>query len=741
MTSSLALFEFENVERTWLWLLLVAAGVWLLGATYRQVFERSEQRLTWGLLALRLVGVISLLLALSHPTWTHETREVDPGRVAIVVDDSLSMSLAGPAGQSRFAAAKNAVEALRTSLDVESSNRRVQIELFDLRGEPIEKGKLPVEPKAERTDLVRAVSNTVAHLRSKLLTSVVLISDGVDNTGRPDTLQLADLPVPIFCVGFPNDSTSSQMDLALKEATAPAKALVNNEIKVTVTVAKTSGPTVSGNVILKRGADEVARQEVSFAEGNDEQRVEVPLTPTEAGRFVYTAVVSTDAGERMLANNAKHFSVQVAGEPIRVFYAEGFLRYEYKFLKSRLEDDPDVSLVSIVRRVNPQRLDDSTSQSLLTEDRLKSFDLVILGDIDSDEFTAAEYDLLSRWVGDGKALLVLGGYHSFGPDGLSKTPLADVLPVNFAGKEPRQTEEPFALQLTERGLQHPSFEIVADRVKNAGLWNAAPVLLGAPLVKSAKPGAEVLAVNPNVQFDNQPAVMIATQRYGKGATMVVAPDTTWRWSRLPRVVGQSDTLYSRFWSQTIRWLTGRDLDQKRPPLVVSTNRPDYKVGQEVIVRVTHQADEGQAAGDVAVEVVTESGQRTNLPLRASSASPDSFSGSFYPSAGGRFEVQATLTAAGQPAANQRTEFVVHGSDLELSQTETNRSLLQAIAERSGGLYADIDQAAKLSERIPRKQRTTSRFERTEFWNSPWLFLFFLATISAEWVIRRRNHLV
>ena len=113
-----------------------------------------------------------------------------------------------------------------------------------------------------------------------------------------------------------------------------------------------------------------------------------------------------------------------------MFYIEGFLRYEYKFLRRRLEDDPDVSLVSVVRRADPRQT--GPEAELLTADRLKSFEVVVLGDMEANYLNAAEYQALIHWIDEGHALLVLGGYHSFGPNGFRNTPLAAVLPVVFA---------------------------------------------------------------------------------------------------------------------------------------------------------------------------------------------------------------------------------------------------------------------------------------------------------------------
>jgi hypothetical protein len=84
---------------------------------------------------------------------------------------------------------------------------------------------------------------------------------------------------------------------------------------------------------------------------------------------------------------------------------------------------------------------------------------------------------------------------------------------------------------------------------------------------------------------------------------------------------------------------------------------------------------------------------------------------------------------------------VHGSDLELADPGTNRAALQALAAATGGVYVEVEDADTLAAKVPRKERRTPRIERTEFWNSPLLFCGFLGFVTAEWLLRRRNHLV
>src|SRR4051812_23760876 len=121
-------FRLENVGHPWLWLALLAAGALVLFLTYRGIFQRSERRLTWALLALRGAGLMLLVVMLARPVWIGAEEQVDPGRVAVVVDNSVSMSLPDADGGTRYDRARAAVERLRASL----AGRPLAVDLFDV---------------------------------------------------------------------------------------------------------------------------------------------------------------------------------------------------------------------------------------------------------------------------------------------------------------------------------------------------------------------------------------------------------------------------------------------------------------------------------------------------------------------------------------------------------------------------------------------------------------------------------
>jgi hypothetical protein len=741
LPSILAAFEFEGITWPWalVWGIPVALGIGVLIWTYHDIFRRTGRALVWWLLGLRGLGLLLLVLMLARPTWTREAERVEPAHVAVVVDTSRSMSLADETGKPRYDRVQRAVERLTRAL-ADRPGPRLAIDLFDMNGERLRDG-LPATPAGDSSRLLETLGKVRNEMKADPLAAMVLISDGMDTTGRKKFNQVIDRKVRVHALGF-KETEIGDLDLAVAAPQVAGPARVHNAVEFQVPVTKTGQAPVEATVSIKHGRDVLAKKTVEFPAGKKQLLVPLTYTWRQQGSFVLTASVESKVAERKPANNNEHFPLQVDAEKIRVLYLEGFLRDESKFLRRQLEDDPDVALTSSVRRS-----EEKFTRGLLAADRLKEYDVVILGDMEGSALSADEYQQLLKWL-DGKnhSLLVLGGYYSFSPTGFRDTPLAARLPVIFAdNNKPYQSEEPFELQLTDRGRRLPIFALSGDRDKDAEAWSRVGRLQGMSLVQGLKEGAEELAVNPEVKVGGKPAVVMAAQRApGGGQVLVLTMDTTWRWSRLPRVLGQADVGYMRFWGQTIRWLAGRSAEDQRPLLTVSTDKPDYNVGDKVQVRLEHQGNApGEEQPQMGVEITSPRGEvLPALKLKIDEGNRAARSAEFYPESGGRYEVAARLIGSDKKLlANQTAEFMVQGKDLELADVSVNPKALRAIADANRGTYFEIDQAEKLAAVIPPEEQRTPEPKKSEFWNSPWLFAGFILAVAAEWLLRRRNHLV
>src|SRR6185437_12339271 len=290
--------HFEGVAPSWWWLwpIVIVAGAVFLFWTYHGIFQRSERRLTWGLLALRGLGLLLLVLILSKPTWTRESEQIDPGHVAIIVDNSRSMSLPDSSGATRYDRARAAVEQLKKTLEAEHKGGRLAVDLFDITGTPLKEG-MPAQPAIERTDLGEAFHKTALQMRARSIAGLVLVSDGMDNTGRPNFRDWEDTSLPIHGLGFRAGETGD-IDWAVRQPQARGRLLVHNEMRVEVPVSKTGKAGTEATVSIKRGREVLASQKIKLAEGDGEQLVPLTFTPAQPGNFVFTAAVDGATGER-----------------------------------------------------------------------------------------------------------------------------------------------------------------------------------------------------------------------------------------------------------------------------------------------------------------------------------------------------------------------------------------------------------------------------------------------------------
>jgi hypothetical protein len=76
-------------------------------------------------------------------------------------------------------------------------------------------------------------------------------------------------------------------------------------------------------------------------------------------------------------------------------------------------------------------------------------------------------------------------------------------------------------------------------------------------------------------------------------------------------------------------------------------------------------------------------------------------------------------------------------EAELADVSGDEQLLRSIANASGGQFLTLEQLNTLPARIDTIRQRQSRLVEYPLWDSPYLFVFVLACLSAEWALRKK----
>jgi hypothetical protein len=332
-------------------------------------------------------------------------------------------------------------------------------------------------------------------------------------------------------------------------------------------------------------------------------------------------------------------------------------------------------------------------------------------------------------------LLVLGA-RSFERQGLTGTPLEEVLPVDFTNR--RSTAQApdggegalvNAPGVTADGAVHPATRLTGTVENSRKLWGRLPPLASVALVGSARPGAQVLAVTASPGGEAHP--LIAVQRYGQGRTMIFAGEASWRW-RMMRPA--ADATYDTIWRQLVRWLAAAAPGQVSVPAMSVAI-----AGSTELVSVIARDARFSAVADaeVSVTLTAPDGQARTLSPTLADPREGRYAAAARFDQTGVYRIQAEARRGTVPLGLATRYVLVGGTDIEMSDPRLNEPVLQRVAAASGGRYLQRDQLEQLREALQDAEAQAQPTELRDLWHNVWTLLAIVGLLAVEWVARRR----
>lgn len=537
--------------------------------------------------------------------------------------------------------------------------------------------------------------------------TIILLSDGRHHADSSEPGDVAALwrnaGAQLFTVGL--GSTVPRPDLILTNTHQPRRIAPGDLISGAIEIydSMPSGQQLLVEIVDENSGEVLWSDEVetlgeglrvlSFAFQTPDDDRELPVL------LNFVARVSDLDGEARDDNNSMPMPVFLTSPPqSSMLVIDGRPRWDSRYLRNIFSRDP--SWTTDANFAPHQNV-------LPDEETLKSYDLIVIGEVPSSVVSDQHLVWLEEHVRAGTGLILIDGSREelrdlFGGD----NPLS---PVSWIDA-PQWLDRPH-LALTAEGAREPALTLAPNKADNEAIWSYLPAPHRAIRTRP-KAGATVLA-EARSESGNTP--MLVTQSIGYGRVLYISSDESWRWR-----YQKGDEYHTRYWQQIARWIMAEPFLVRTDEAEFDLDRLRIRRGESAMIRVRFQEPRTEFEAVVTLdgaEILRTTDLIENLEP-------------------GRYEVQ--LAGVEGTAIPFR---VIEPISMEETVTHADPQLLREMAERGGGEFVGEAEFPDLLKILEGKKAVVTTTDSISIWQSfGWLGLI-VALVAAELFLRKRAGLL
>ena len=767
-------------------------GLLALGAVALLYWREAGNVAAWRravLASLRGLALLSILFLLLRPTLLTERHGTRPRPVALLVDDSQSMLTKDPrpnfVDKWRVGIAYDQIPPDRKLPDMPSSGdlpsdtierpsrqdvakaalNNPRLQLIEKLGQigPLQPASFGLTRSAKdprstewiaklnaqqpRTAIADSIFDILKRDENELPTAIVLVTDGRENASQRGLDELArecarlQVPLHIYGVG---GSVVGQVQI--RDAVTPDSLFVDDTVSIPVRYRSKGFKEGKVEILVKLNGTEVARKIVDAKEGDDLREV-LSFVPQQkdatAGKQDLTTTIRVLSGPESLGDELSR-SVRILDRKVKVLVVDWIPRWDFKYLQRALLRDRRVEASFLLLEGDRKAMDAGKPfipKFPATRAELFAYDLLILGDVPATFISTEQQGFVREFVAEGGGFIHMAG-RNHGPSSFVGTPLADLLPVEIQSVQfaidTANRPQPFRPDVTPSGIRSPLLSMADDPVESLRVWRTLPEVYWAYPVTKIKPASEVYLTHPTLKTtDNKPMPLVASHYYGKGYSLYVGFDETWRWR-----FNEADKYFGRYWSQAV-YVTGVPSTLGTKLTQLSLDTPDPLLGKtgQVYARI-FTADMKPLTAEVLeaklerLDVGPDDKDRSiPVQLKAVPGQPGEYVSTVPFNRVGRFALK--VDNGSDPAT---LEYRVSlPPDHELAPGGMAEDDLRKLAEGSGGKFYREEDLSELPKNVQPKSTPYTSRDEILLWNV-WGLLWVLGLLTAEWFLRKFNSL-
>jgi hypothetical protein len=572
---------------------------------------------------------------------------------------------------------------------------------------------------------------------------MIVLSDGrqVGPEADPAAVEAANAPIfaaPMF------GARVQRRDVAIARIVSPDALLAGESAVVRVELSSVGLRGAEVEVQLSAAGGAAQTQRVAIGEDGSAS-AQFPVRFEHSGVQKVEASVAPQPGEAVQENNRARRWVKVSADRARVALVGDFADRESAAVRDALAREPWLRLeeapMASATNAPPQ-------PAAISPEALESQDVIILRDVGVSQLSEQQWNAITRMVNDrgGSVILCAGEAHWPG-EYADYAPAARLLPYDASVMPTWRTwpgDRPtfrFAAAAPAAGAGGAGGE--GDAADRAAPWpQLPPVARFMPVPRSQSAAA---TARPLLVERTSGAAVLTEANVGAGRAFVLGTDETWRWSPGAGAGGgAAGGASAAFWPRLVRRALREPFAGHAGNLSLDAEPIAPQPAQATHIRARVLAADGtpmtQATWPL---IISHVGTEVRRVTMSAGAAPGRYDTTLSDLSEGEY----TLRIEPPPESSQEFPaadaleiplYVESTSEAELADVSGDETLLRRMADASGGgQVVPPEQLSSLPQRLAELRAGQNEFVRYPLWDSPYLYALVVASLSAEWALRKR----
>ena len=705
-----------NIIYSFSTIFLILLILLILGWTYfyyRRTIPDLNTRDKILLYFLRILSLIFIVLSTGELAIEVITSRTEKPVTAIIVDNSKSIQID-----------KDIIlEKLPYIIQkAKNSNQNIEVFFFDDNVKQISIDSLDkLNFEGHSTNISKALSEIIKNKSERNYQNLILITDGIYNSGENPIYQTEKLEMPAIILGVGDPKPKN--DISIDDIVTNDIVYAQNQTPVKVNF-KSNG-FENKQATISFFEDKKLIEKRTFTISGNYQEIEFNYTPETEGEKKLNFSITPLSGEYTEKNNFASKYIKVLGNRIKVLTIAGKPSYDLSFINQAIKSNKDFQLETLIEKP------DGDFYPLFRNERfLDSANVIFFVGFpaanNSERFVRR---VLSRIEKDNVPLFVL-----VNPD------------VDFNRLSLFKNYIPFDWRSAYGTASQIFIDVPEDKSKNeilniastnsAEVWNTFPPIFRVDREFLAKPESEVLSFfKLQTTRINQP--LIISRNLNKHRSIAFLGFNIWRLKLLNAMKEEESIYFDRFINNSIKWLTSKEIEKN---LKVKLNKKIFDINEKVNFIAQFYDEANQPVDDAQISLdIFEKGSKISTTFFKPLGN-GIYSAEFENLNKGDFEFQASTEYAGKKYSDNG-RFSVTETELEYRDLTMREDLLKRMALITNGTYTHISNSDEfiqnLSNYLVKKEKPREVKSIFYAWNSTYVLIILILFLSLEWFLRKR----